>query len=110
MTAPALFFSRRDHRGSPEHGCECQLCSPTPRGLLDYALPNCNGTRAASFVIRNRGTGLVLFETYNAALVVALDHSRYEAVPILDYLYEYNRIIRNGQCEHIECDTTVVKP
>ena len=44
----------------------------------------------ASWVIRNRVTGVVLFETYNPKIAAALT-DKYEAVPILEYLASLNR-------------------
>ena len=46
--------------------------------------------RTASWVIRNRETGAVLFETFNADLVKRLNVAKYEAVPILAYLQSLN--------------------
>ena len=46
--------------------------------------------KSASWVIRERATGRVLFETFNARLVAALNTARYEAVPILAYLGSIN--------------------
>lgn len=45
----------------------------------------------ASWVIRDRVSGKVLFETFNPKIVAALNTSRYEAVPILEYLQSLNR-------------------
>ena len=47
--------------------------------------------RTASWVIRERSTGRVIMETFNAKLVAALNTVRYEAVPILEYLQSLNR-------------------
>ena len=44
----------------------------------------------ASWVIREKETGKVLFETYSRRIVDALNTAKYEAVPILQYLYEVN--------------------
>jgi hypothetical protein len=51
-------------------------------------------TRTASWVVRVRATGAVLFETFSARLVAALNTDKYEAVPIQSYLEELNRRIR----------------
>jgi len=40
----------------------------------------------ASWVIRERSTGRVVFETFNRSIVDRLNTTRYEAVPILAYL------------------------
>lgn len=55
----------------------------------------------ASWVVRVKADKFVLFETFSAELVAALNTERYEAVPILAYLQEVNRKIRgqNGQQE-----------
>lgn len=44
----------------------------------------------ASWVIRERATGLVICETFSAALVGALNTVKYEAVPIMKYLQSIN--------------------
>lgn len=43
-----------------------------------------------SWVIREKATGLVIFETYDKKKVDALNTEKYEAVPILEYLAELN--------------------
>src|SRR5690606_34619260 len=46
-----------------------------------------------SWVIKEKATGKVICETFNASLVAmvnTVDTSRYEAVPILDYLASLN--------------------
>lgn len=48
----------------------------------------------ASWVIRRRTTGEVLFETFSAKVVRHLNTEQYEAVPILQYLQEFNRRVR----------------
>jgi hypothetical protein len=48
-----------------------------------------------SWVIRNKATGEVLFETFDKRKVDALNISKYEAVPIGDYLSAIN-----GRCPH----------
>ncbi|WP_205804218.1 hypothetical protein [Burkholderia sp. Ac-20365] len=52
--------------------------------------------KTASWVIREKCTGNVLFETWDEQKVARLNTSRYEAVPILDYLTGLNRAIREG--------------
>lgn len=49
--------------------------------------------RTASWVIRDKETGEVQFETFNPAEVERLNKEKYEAVPILDYLTNLNREI-----------------
>lgn len=52
--------------------------------------------KTASWVIRNKSTKEVMFETYNEAIVNALNTKKYEAVPVLQYLQELNRLIREN--------------
>lgn len=52
-------------------------------------------SRTASWVIREKETGRVIFETYNCRVVTFLNTVKYEAVPILAYLQELNRNIRS---------------
>lgn len=52
--------------------------------------------KTASWVIRERATGRVLFETFLPSLVAALNTARYEAVPILQHLQEFNAAIKAG--------------
>lgn len=47
--------------------------------------------RTASWVIREKATGNVLFETFDKKKVDALNTARYEAVPIGEYLASLNR-------------------
>lgn len=49
-----------------------------------------------SWVIRETAAKRVLFETFSAKLVAALNTQRYEAVPIGQYLGEMNREIREA--------------
>lgn len=49
---------------------------------------------AASWVIRERASGRVLFETFSPRVVAALNLARYEAVPILEYLVNLNRTMK----------------
>ena len=46
--------------------------------------------KTASWVIRNKTTGEVLFETFNAKVVAALNTLKYEALPIGQYLASLN--------------------
>lgn len=45
----------------------------------------------ASWVIREKSTGRALFETFNSAIPPAINHAKYEAVPILEHLQSLNR-------------------
>lgn len=53
--------------------------------------------QTASWVIRNKETKEALFETFNGKLVSKLNTEKYEAVPILEYLVELNKKIKNGK-------------
>lgn len=46
-----------------------------------------------SWVIREKATGKVLFETFDQRKVAALNTAKYEAVPIGQYLGELNQRI-----------------
>lgn len=50
--------------------------------------------RTASWVVREKSSGKVMFETYSAKLVAALNIDKYEAVPIKEYLASINRSIK----------------
>lgn len=50
--------------------------------------------KTASWVLRDKATKQVVCETFDARKVAALNTDKYEAVPILDYLQELNRNIR----------------
>lgn len=45
----------------------------------------------ASWILRNKATGEVVCETFERAMVDALNTAKYEAVPILEYLGSLNR-------------------
>lgn len=45
----------------------------------------------ASWVVKEKATGRVVCELYDAALVCNLNFAKYEAIPILEYLYSLNR-------------------
>ncbi len=47
--------------------------------------------RTASWVIVNKETGHCVFETFNKALVQALNTDKYKAVPILEWLQGLNK-------------------
>jgi hypothetical protein len=46
--------------------------------------------KTASWVIRERATGKVLFEAFDKKKVDALNTAKYEAVPILEHLVSLN--------------------
>jgi len=47
--------------------------------------------KTASWVIRNKETGEILFETFDERKVKALNTLKYEAVPIHQYLASLNK-------------------
>jgi hypothetical protein len=49
----------------------------------------------ASWVIREKGSKRVICETFDKRVVERLNTVTYEAVPILDYLVEFNANARN---------------
>jgi hypothetical protein len=51
-------------------------------------------TQSHSWVIVEIATGAVIFETYNPKVAAAINTRKYRAVPILEYLQNFNRRIR----------------
>lgn len=47
--------------------------------------------KTASWVIKRRADGAVMFETYSEATARAINTEKYEAVPILEYLQSLNQ-------------------
>jgi len=72
-----------------------QCRSPTACSAFDYCR-ELNMRTCASWVVREKATGTVLFETFNRRVVEALNTAKYEAVPIGEYLAEINRKIRES--------------
>lgn len=52
---------------------------------------------STSWVIREKGSKGVIWETFDKRLVERLNTAKYEAVPILDYLVELNA---NARTQH----------
>lgn len=52
--------------------------------------------KTASWVVREKATGKVLFETFDKKKVDALNAARYEAVPILEHLVGLNTRTRRA--------------
>jgi hypothetical protein len=50
--------------------------------------------KTASWVIVDKQTGAALFETFQASIIPKINTARYEAVPILTYLQQLNRIVK----------------
>jgi len=51
--------------------------------------------KTASWVIRNKISKEVIFETFDETLIEKLNNLTYEAVSILDYLVEFNKRVIN---------------
>lgn len=49
----------------------------------------------ASWVIVRLEDNKPMFETFNQALTQAINKQKYKAVPILEYLQEFNRKVKN---------------
>jgi hypothetical protein len=52
--------------------------------------------KTASWVLREKGTGRVIAETFDTGKVARLNTMRYEAVPILQHLGELNAAIKQA--------------
>jgi hypothetical protein len=50
--------------------------------------------QCSSWVIRERETGVVICETYNRLTLDRLNHEKYEAVHIMEYLCGLNKQIK----------------
>lgn len=50
-----------------------------------------------SWIIRNKKTGEVLLETFDEKKVSALNTTKYEAIPALDYLASLNSALPSQQ-------------
>ena len=55
------------------------------------------GDRMASWIIIDKATGKAVLETFNRKVASAINTERYEVVPILQYLYQLNRTIKQAQ-------------
>ena len=53
-------------------------------------IPNSRGEIPASWVVREKDGGRVLFETFNRKMIQAINAVKYEAVPICEYLSSLN--------------------
>lgn len=53
-----------------------------------------------SWVICHKETGKAVFETYDSKFLEKLNTRKYKAVPILEYLYELNRKIKQQESEN----------
>jgi hypothetical protein len=52
---------------------------------------------SASYIIREKDTKRVLFETFNKTVVNRLNLEKYEAIPILEYLEKLNSDIKRDK-------------
>ena len=52
--------------------------------------------KTASWVIVDKQTGATLFETFQASIIPKINATRYEAVPILAYLQQLNRLTKGN--------------
>lgn len=66
-------------------------CRPTT-GKARSIMTKCT----ASWVIREKTTDKVLFETFDSEKVAALNTEKYKAVPILQHLVEINTAIKSA--------------
>jgi hypothetical protein len=62
----------------------------------------------ASWVIKERETGAILFETFNPEVEKRLNQKKYEAVPILEHLQSLNRSARNLLVDEVESPVTPI--
>jgi len=51
--------------------------------------------KTASWVIVESATGKPICETFSIGTVSAINKAKYKAVPILEYLQEFNRKVKN---------------
>lgn len=52
---------------------------------------------SASYVIVEKRTGFAILETFDKKLAEKIDAEKYEAVPVLEYLYGLNAKIKAGK-------------
>ena len=52
--------------------------------------------KAGSWIIRNKVTKNVICETFSERMIQLLNTSKYEAIPILQYLQEHNREVKKS--------------
>lgn len=51
----------------------------------------------ASWILRDKVTKVVICETFDPQAVERLNTAKYEALPILDYLIEFNKSLKESQ-------------
>ncbi|CAB5079641.1 hypothetical protein UFOVP146_57 [uncultured Caudovirales phage] len=51
----------------------------------------------ASWVIVEKSTRKAICETYSESTIEAINKAKYQAIPILEYLQEFNRKVKNDQ-------------
>lgn len=68
---------------------------PAPQAALKQKLAE-QRAPAASWVIRDKATGEVVMETFDRKKAEALNTAKYEAVPIGDYLGDFNKTVKDA--------------
>ena len=53
--------------------------------------------KTASWVIVDKQSGKALFETFNQTIANAINQSKYQAIPILEYLQNLNKSLKGTQ-------------
>ncbi len=61
---------------------------------LSYVCRNILDMKTASWVVLDKVSNEVLFETFSVTLVKAINTERYRVVPILEYLQQLNRQLK----------------
>lgn len=84
--SPAVFTNRLEIEGESALALEVARWRRTGFDpMLDIT-----GRKPASWVLREVATGAVIMETHDEAVVSALNTAKYYAVPIHDYLAQFN--------------------
>lgn len=55
----------------------------------------------SSWVIKEKGTGAIVMETFQKKVVTALNPEKYEAVPIQEHLAGLNKALRAGELDAV---------
>ena len=50
--------------------------------------------KTASWVIVNKATGVAVLETFQESITLKLNTEKYEAIPVLNYLQNFNRSLK----------------
>ena len=54
--------------------------------------------KVSSFVVIRKEDGVAVFETFNHEIVKKLNKEKYEAIPIMKYLCDLNKKIKDEAC------------